>query len=498
MADESLFEHAAEFEQGEVSGNLTLGKLEAHYEELFAEVIEDGVITAEERVRLDRTAEKLGLDRGRLQMLERALEAAYEARNQISIRKLATDDIAHETMRSSLQPVEIGAEQRARILEKRVAELEARVAELEGELEEARSHIAVDIDLSDATEARVSAADDDPAELYRRLRRDPRDVETLHALFRAYQRQSDADRSFCVAHALVYLEGANDDERRAYETSRSQGLIKPAASLTRDAWKRLLFHPDEEQLTGEIFAIVVSAFLLGRVAMLRQAKALPALDPAKRLDPKTSTVQAVRCFGWAASILGMTSPPFFADPEFPGIVEMVPGVPPSSRLGKTALSGRSPTELAFIAGRHLAWYREEHFVRLLVPSIPDLEDVFLSALTIGQPGLPLGADVRRRVEPIAKAIEPILDKVLVDRLRGYFLRFVEEGGRTNLQRWAIASDHTATRAGFLLSNDLSAAHKMLELESPAAQRERMDDLLEFVVSDRYVNLRKQIGIAVGG
>ena len=63
------FEHQAGFEAGEVSGNVRLGKLEAMYEELFAEVIEDGVITADERKQLDKMADSLGLDRMRLRRL---------------------------------------------------------------------------------------------------------------------------------------------------------------------------------------------------------------------------------------------------------------------------------------------------------------------------------------------------------------------------------------------------------------------------------------------
>src|SRR5262249_32651572 len=149
-----------------------------------------------------------------------------------------------------------------------------------------------------------------------------------------------------------------------------------------------------ELLTGEIFAVIVPAVLLGRVAALRHAKTLPVLDAAKRLDPRTSTVQAVRCFAWAASILGMNPPPLYADPSFPDLVEMVPGVPPASRIGKLSLSGRSPHELAFVAGRHLAGYREENFVRFLLPSIPDLEDLFLAALSIGNPGLPLNSEMK--------------------------------------------------------------------------------------------------------
>ena len=67
-------------------------------------------------------------------------------------------------------------------------------------------------------------------------------------------------------------------------------------------------------------------------------------------------MQAVRCFGWAAAILGLPTPPIFAVVDFDGLVSMVPGVPPSTLLGKRALSGRAPRELAFLAGRHLACF----------------------------------------------------------------------------------------------------------------------------------------------
>jgi hypothetical protein len=257
-----------------------------------------------------------------------------------------------------------------------------------------------------------------------------------------------------------------------------------------------LFHPDEEILTGEIFSVIVSAVLLGRVSALRRDKLIPILKPEQLQDPAKSTVLAVKCFAWAAALLGMRAPALYVDTSLDLLVQMVPGVPPVSRIGKRGLSGRAPEELAFLAGRHLSFYREEHFVRMLIPSIPDLEDLFLAALVIGNPGIPLGPDVKQRVLPISKAIEPILEPSLVDRLRGHFLRFVEEGGRTNLLRWATAADRTSSRAGLLLSGSLSAAKTILELEEPAQAKDRLDDLLVFQTSDRYANLRKQIGIAL--
>lgn len=487
------FQHQASFEAGEIGGNMRLGKLEAMYEELFAEVIEDGVITQEERNQLDKMADNLGLDRARLRKLESALQAAYEARNRIVIKDLSfTDEPPPET----IQPLEQATDQRTLALERRIKFLEGRIKELEAELEDARAHVAVEVDLSDVTAPDKAIPDEDPAELARRVRHDPRDVDSLHALFRLYKKGADLDRQWCVAQVLSYLGAANGEESDCYGKHREAALIRPNASVTQDAWKRLLFHPEEETIVGEIFSVVVSAVLLGRLSALRRDKQLIKLDPAQKQDPATTTVQAVRCFHWASAILGMHSPALFADPDYEGFVEMVPGVPPASRIGAKALSGRSAAELAFLAGRHLANYREEHFVKMLVPSARGLEDIFLAALSIGNPGLPLSAQVKQLVVPIANAIEPILEPAAIDRLRGHFLRFVEEGGRTNLQRWATSSDRTLHRAGLLLANDLKAAHAVLALEDQAHLDEKMDDLMSFVVSDRYGKLRRQIGIAI--
>lgn len=500
MSDGQVFEHAATFEQGEVSGGVRLDRYEAHYEQLFAVALEDGVITDEERRELDRAAAAMGLDRERLAQLERALVAAYEARHGAARTRPAQFGIDDDALRPSIAPIEPATDQRTLALERRIAVLEARIAELERELEDARAQVQVEVDFS-GLDATASAGDhDDPAEIARRLRHDPRDEGLLHALYRASGRQGDVDRQWCAAQVLVHLGAADADEAATYAKHRTDGLVRPTASVTADAWRRLLAHPEEESLTGDLFAVIAPAVLLGHVAALRHAGALVPLDPARRQNPAKSTLQAVRCFAWGASILGTPLPLLYADPERDTAAEMIAAVPPATRLGRGALSGRAPAELAFLAGRHLAFCREERFLRMLVPSVPDLEDLFLAALCIGNPGLPLRQEVKQRVTPIAKAIEPILEPAQVDRLRGHFLRFVEEGGRTNLQRWAAAADKTGLRAGMLLANDLGAAARMIALfggaHGTAHVEEAADDLLAFVVSDRYAQLRKRIGIAI--
>jgi hypothetical protein len=490
------FDHGSSFERGEVSGNLRLGKFEMLYEEMFAEVIEDGIITPEERQKLDKMADQFGLDRQRLRRLEQALQAAWEARHKVVIRDISSEPhLPEEDPRASVVPLEPATDQRTLALERRVKFLEQRIRELESELREARSNLAVEVDLSDIAPAGKAVPDDDPVELQRRVRHDPHDVESLRSLFRIYAKTGDPDRRWLAAHVLAFIGQANDEERAVFAKHRETALIKPLAAVTGEGWTKLLFHPEEEPLVGEILSVVVSAVLIGRLSAMRRDKTLPRLDAAKKQDPATSTIQAVRCFNWAAAILGMASPPLFVDPDYTGMVELVPAAPPAARLGQKALSGRSAAELAFMAGRHLACHRAEHFVKMLL-DLKGLEEVFLAALSIGNPGMPLAPNVKQMVVPLAKAIEPVLEPAQVDTLRGQFLRFVEEGGRANLQRWAAAVDKTCCRAGLLLSNDLRASAKLLELDDKVQAKEKVDDLIAFMMSDRYAKLRKQIGIAI--
>ena len=48
---------------------------------------------------------------------------------------------------------------------------------------------------------------------------------------------------------------------------------------------------------------------------MKQAGELPDVQAEALLDPTTSTVSAVRCFGWAAQALGMGAPALIANPE---------------------------------------------------------------------------------------------------------------------------------------------------------------------------------------
>jgi hypothetical protein len=490
MSDEASFELGSAFAAGEISGNLGLGPLEAQYEELFGEVLADGVITPEERERLEKAADNLGLDRIRLLKLEQAMLAAYQARHKVEIIEHYQEPAA------SLVPLRVEADGDAgrALLLKRIEQLEARVHELEEELKRAQAAINVEVDLGEL-ETHAAQASEDPEECWRRVRRNPTHPEPLRELYAIYAAREDQDKKWCIAQALAALGAASPEQAALFEEHRGHTLIAPRAGLSASAWHDFLFHPEEEVLTGQIFSLIAPAVLVGRVTTLRRDGKLHQPPPSGRQDPSKATITAVRAVPWAAAILGLAPPPIFLEKDRDTGFEHIPGVPPLTVVGKRVLSGRTHHEHAFLAGRHLTFYRHEHFVKTLFSAVPDLEDLFLAALVIGNPGLPIAEAMRQRVLPIAQAIQPMLEAPQLDALRGCFLRFVEEGGRTNLQRWSAAVDKTACRAGMLLGNDLTAALGLLEAEE-GNLGELGRDLIAFVASERYFKLRRQLGIAI--
>jgi hypothetical protein len=485
-SDPNEFQLGGDFRGAQVAKSVTLGPLEAVYQELFAAVLSDGVITEAERSQLESAADKLGLDRMRIGKLEQAMIAAYESSHRVRV-------VEHAPEAASLSPLRLeasGGDARHAVLLARVEQLQARVAQLEAELEAAKS-AGVEVDVGDLSDRELYA--EDSQALLRRVQRNPTHTRPLHRLYDLYGERGDVERQHWAAQALVALKDATPAQQELYARHRQTTLAAPRASISQQAWLECVCHPEEDVLTGDVFGVVAPAVLLGRVTVLRRLGQLRQPNPSLLQDPAKATLTAVRAVSWAAAVLGLPVPQLYVDKDAEHGLELVPGIPPHTVLGRGVLSGRTPLQQAFLAGRHLTAYRHDHFVRHLHASINELEDVFLAAVLIGNPGLPLADSVRHRVGPVVRAIEPLLDSAQLDQLRGQILRFAAGGGRTNLQRWSSSAEKTACRAGLVLCADLPTALETLSLAEPG-RPDLAHDLIAYSVSDEHHALRQQLGI----
>jgi hypothetical protein len=316
----------------------------------------------------------------------------------------------------------------------------------------------------------------------------------LHARYERAFRDAKVDDQWRIAEVLVQRGAATREQRAFWTAHRRPGPIRPTRQLSADDWTALLMHPDEDRTTGEVFGVIASAALVGRVSAMRRDGTLPRLDPESCQDPLTSTVSAVRAVAWAAATLGIRAPPTYVDPDLDIGFEIIAMVPPSTRIGAQVLSGLSAAKLAFHCGRHLAWYREDHFVCTLVPSVAYLETIFYAALRLGAPSLTLPQDVRERAKVFSQAIVPCLEPHQLERLRRLVARFLARGGRTNLKHWARAAEWTACRTGLLLCGELATAADALASE-PGGET-RITQLETFWAGEEAGELRRKLGVAL--
>ncbi|MCZ7678447.1 MAG: hypothetical protein M5U28_06615 [Sandaracinaceae bacterium] len=196
------------------------------------------------------------------------------------------------------------------------------------------------------------------------LRRDPYRVESYQALYRLYFDARAYDKAWCLAATLSFLKKADAEQQKFYADNKNSGPIRPQNRLNDERWLRDLAHPEQDLLLSKIFEQVWPAVLSLRVQSDKDA----GLNKKHEVDPASSTVTFARTFGFVANVLGLPTPRLFLRTDVQGGLTHMPVWPLASLSGATLLSGFSPGDLMFVAGRHLADYRPEHYIRTMLKS----------------------------------------------------------------------------------------------------------------------------------
>jgi hypothetical protein len=329
------------------------------------------------------------------------------------------------------------------------------------------------------------------------VRTDPTAAEPYRALYKLFMHREEWDRAWCVSQALSLLGKANEDERQFFEDHRPMGLLPIKSRLDTVLWKKNLYHADENLDVAHIFEVLAPAALKAKIHLLRASNQLSVMDPRFKQDPKGSTVTLVKTFAWAADVFGIRCPELYVRSDLPGALVAVPMRPPASLAGSTVCSGLQPQELTFVVGKHMSFYRGEHYAKTLFPDVAELYSFFCGALElVGVDAPSSNVEVAHFRDLLAKCVEQ--DRM--GALRQAVHRWVKGRGPTDIARWSQAVELTACRAGLVLSGDLAAAWSMINAEPHAPGdlpvEEKLKDLFVFAVSAEYFALRTLLGVAI--
>jgi tetratricopeptide (TPR) repeat protein len=329
-------------------------------------------------------------------------------------------------------------------------------------------------------------------------------VPALKTLRRLYAELGKYDQVWCVASTLTYLKQADAEETRFFEQYRSKGLARVKARLTEENWQRQIFHAGEDRYVSLILANI-SQTVIGLRAEEHKIYGIRRKD---KRDLNTDQLMLSRVFVYASQILGISIPELFLRQDWAGDMDFVSArekqqLCPALIVGSALLQGKQEKDLAYALGKRLTLLRADHVLRWprIVPQVSELRAFFLAALKLVQPKLPVKADME---VPVAERVE-ILHRFMppqhMEQLAEVVRRFLDSKAEVDLHKWATSVDYTATRAGFLLCNDLEVAVQQIMSEpiavGSADPKDKLRDLIQWSVSEEYFELRSHLGLAIG-
>lgn len=323
---------------------------------------------------------------------------------------------------------------------------------------------------------------------------DPNRLDSYRALYKLYFDARAYDKAWCIARTLTYFQKADEEQQKFYRQYRQDREIQPKTRLSNENWVKDLMHSEQDIYVSKIMEVIAPA--------VRASLALPDkklnLHKRKPEDLANPSLALARQFKLAQDVLNVTIPVrLFIQKELSGALRDEPrSNPPAIITGYTLLSGYRPVDLAFVCGRHLTYYRGEHFIRTMYSSHTELRTLLLAAMRVVGMG---GGDAS--VESTAKQLAKQMDQAHLDVLKQVVRKFVDAGGQADIKRWMQATEVTALRAGLLLCDDVDTAVRMTQQiasESTAdlAPRDKVKEIVIYSISESYFRLREQLGIQI--
>ena len=330
-------------------------------------------------------------------------------------------------------------------------------------------------------------------------------VPFLRVLRKLFSDTQQYDRAWCVISRFWSCCG-RPPMTSAGSSSSTARRICPTfkGGLSEEQWQKHIYHPDQSRYVSHVFATVSMAVAATGAQELKHY----GLRRKDRRDVENDPLLFSKVMAFASRFLGVHRPDVYLRQEQPGDMDLANArekgqLLPSLVVGSSLLQGHSVTELAYVIGKRLTLMRPDHLVRWpqVVPTVAALKSVFLAALRLIEPSLPVDPAYEASVADFAKRLKATVPPQALEQLQVVVQRFLESQAEADLKKWSTAVDFTSSRAGFLLSGDLETTVRMVQAEPAAVgmpePTEKIRDLIEWCISEDHFALREQLGLAIG-
>lgn len=320
----------------------------------------------------------------------------------------------------------------------------------------------------------------------------PDNHEVLDRIGRVHLRQKNVDRAWCTFRALAYRGASLDEKAQSFVERLDTALFRPVTrQISPPAFRQYIF---SEQLDGGLTDVFrcLKPGLEEWVGESTSKYGLKRRDRLKLDEPLAFN----RIYKSIGDALGYNSlPEVWHKPEQEGLVNGA--LQPEGMIAGDDILGSGREEFtAFIVGKQLFLFLQPFYLGSIRP-VTDLQVFLILAASLVRDDVEV--DMTREMQSAHKAMRKRIKGQDLQNLKAAVKKISDR--ETDLNMWIEAVEDTANRVGLLFCDDLDAAEEYLKSEpEPLGTRtvdQRMHALVEYSVSEKYFQLRDQLGLRLG-
>ena len=321
----------------------------------------------------------------------------------------------------------------------------------------------------------------------------PDKAEWLDRLGRVYLRKKAVDRAFCVFRAMQARGDELDDKAAGFLERFGSKIARPIdRQINPSIMSRYIFAPNMSSSLNECYSVMKTG-LHKWVGESRRKYGLRRRDRVKLSEP----LAFVNFYKKVGTTLGYVDLPKLWRKE--DQVGMVNGAltPEGFIVGDELLASAREKHIAFVVAKQLFLFLDPFYLAALRP-MTDLQGFFLRGLAL------VGDDEEMKQQFKKDSAYKAMRKSIKGLDRKRLKRSIEQltKGKTEvvLGPWIEAIEDSANRMGLLFCDDLKVAEECIRNEpdtlSQRSTSERMQALIDYSLSEKYLSLRPELGLQV--
>ncbi len=332
---------------------------------------------------------------------------------------------------------------------------------------------------------------------------EPEKHEHLDRLGKVYLRRKEVDRALCVYRVLAHRGWELDEKARSFVDRFDSPMFRPIKrSFTPDFYARYIFPDDLDPDISNLFSKVKPG-LEEWTGHQASHWGLKKKDKVKLEEPLVFN----NIYNSVGETLGFqTLPDAYRKSDQIGMING--GIIPDQLLnfGNTSVGGLIVGDdllgsgreeyAAFVIGKQLFLFLPQFYLAALRPA-SDLQVFFVLAARFVDPRV--SVEVTREMETVLKHFKKNLKGDALNRLQVAVGRVKDK--ETDIQKWVERVEDAANRVGLIFADDLNACREYLDIEPQKLGSrtidQRMDNLLQYAISERYFELREELGVTIG-